>query len=71
MKKMKNEEKHIKQLGFYFVGASKCKIFLLCDVTNVESSSLIFIGKSSESFSRIYIFAILILLHNKCSTQFL
>lgn len=71
MKKMKNEIKHIKNLGFYFVGTLKFKSFLLGCVTDVESSLLVFTGKSSESFSRMYIFALLILLHNKCSPRFL
>lgn len=71
MKKMSNTEKYIKHLGFYFVRASKCKVFLLCNVTDVENCLLIFTGKSSESLSRIYISVILILVHSKCSTQFL
>lgn len=69
MQKMNKKEKPL--WVFTFVGISKHNIFLLCDVINVESCLLIFTGKSSESLSRIYIVTILILLHNKCSTQFL
>lgn len=71
MKKMNDKEKYTKHLGFYFVRVLKFKVFLLCNVIDVENCLLIFTGKSSEGLSRIYISAILILVHNKCSTQFL
>lgn len=70
MKKMNDKEKYTKHLGFYFVRVLKFKVFLLCNVIDVENCLLIFIGKSSEGLSRIYISAILILVHNKCSNQF-